>query len=118
MFGVMGWPDALVLGLVVGGAAGALVSTLWLRARGLAKTKPGPDLEAKLDEAAAAQTRLADMQAELSVLRHDLHGILSPALLTADRLTGHDDPAIRRAGDIVVRTVERATARLAATKEK
>jgi hypothetical protein len=56
------------------------------------------------------------MQSQLSLLRHDLHGILSPALLSADRLIGSDDPAIRKAGDIVIRTVERATARLAETK--
>ena len=41
-------------------------------------------------------------------LRHDIRGALSPALLTADRLLTHADPAVQRAGDIVVRAVERA----------
>ncbi len=48
----------------------------------------------------------------LSALRHDLRGILSPALLMSDRLIAHPDPAIQRAGDVILRTVERATARL------
>jgi hypothetical protein len=41
-----------------------------------------------------------------------LRGILSPALLMADRLLAHDDPAVKRAGEVIARTVERATARL------
>jgi hypothetical protein len=45
-------------------------------------------------------------------LRHDIRGALSPALLTADRLLTHGDPAVQRAGDIVVRAVERAAALL------
>jgi hypothetical protein len=45
-------------------------------------------------------------------LRHDIRGALSPALLTADRLLTHSDPAVQRAGDIVVRAVERAAALL------
>jgi len=48
----------------------------------------------------------------LSSLRHDLRGILSPALLMSDRLIAHPDPAIQRAGNVILRTVERATARL------
>jgi len=49
-----------------------------------------------------------------SQLRHDLRGILSPALLVADGLTSHEDPKVRRAGEVIVRTVERAAARLSA----
>ena len=45
-------------------------------------------------------------------LRHDIRGALSPALLTADRLLTHTDPAVQRAGDVVVRAVERAAALL------
>jgi hypothetical protein len=50
---------------------------------------------------------------KLSLLRHDLRGILSPAMLIADRLLAHEDPAVQRAGELVNRTVERAAARLA-----
>ncbi len=68
--------------------------------------------------AAGEQTklRLTAIETQAAALRHDLHGILSPALLTADRLLNSPDPSVRRAGEVVVRTVERATARLAETK--
>ena len=58
--------------------------------------------------AAAAAVRLESQRR----LRHDIRGALSPALLTADRLLTHSDPAVQRAGDIVVRAVERAAALL------
>jgi hypothetical protein len=108
---------AFLLGLAGGAALGAIGMAAWLRPKLAARAAAARDVPAPPDEA-AAQIRLSEMQAQLSMLRHDLHGILSPALLTADRLTSSADPAIRKAGDIVVRTVERATARLAATKEK
>jgi hypothetical protein len=41
-------------------------------------------------------------------LRHDVRGALSPALLTADRLTGHADESVRRGAEIMVKAVERA----------
>lgn len=41
-------------------------------------------------------------------LRHDIRSALSPALLTADRLLTHTDPAVQRAGNIMVTAVERA----------
>jgi hypothetical protein len=34
-------------------------------------------------------------------------------MLVADRLLSHEDPVVRRAGEVVTRTVERAAARLA-----
>ncbi len=46
-------------------------------------------------------------------LRHDLRGALSPALLIADRLINHEDPKVRRAGEIVVKSVDRASTLLA-----
>ena len=46
-------------------------------------------------------------------LRHDIRGALSPAMLIADRLLAHDDPAVRRCGDVVLRSVERAVDLLA-----
>ena len=53
-------------------------------------------------------------QAELQRrLRHDLRGALSPALLTADRLLAHDDSKVRRAGEIMVKSIDRASALLA-----
>jgi hypothetical protein len=55
--------------------------------------------------------------AAITALRHDLRGILSPAMLIADRLAAHGDPAVQRAGDVIARTVDRAAARLAETKK-
>jgi len=52
----------------------------------------------------------------ISILRHDLRGILSPALLVTDRLLTHDDPAVQRAGEVVARTVQRVTDRLEETR--
>ena len=81
---------------------------------------------AREDEIAAAARELASMQQELRAalwrnarlaalgtavakINHDLRGILSPAMLTAERLQMHADPAVQRAGDVLVRGVERAT---------
>ncbi len=63
--------------------------------------------EAEIDGSAA---RLAEVEQEISFLRHELRGALSPALMVSDRLLKNDDPLVRRAGDAVVRSVERATA--------
>ena len=62
------------------------------------------------------QRQVNDLEAAASTLRHDLRGVLSPALMVADRLVNNPDPAIRRAGDAVVRSVDRATALLTASK--
>ena len=54
--------------------------------------------------------------AAAAALRHNLRGALSPALMMADRLIAHGDPAVQRAGEIVVRSIDRATALITATK--
>ncbi len=41
---------------------------------------------------------------------------LSPALLVSDRLLSHEEPHVRRAGEVIVRTVERAAERLTEAK--
>lgn len=78
------------------------------------------------DEIAAAASELATMQRELRAalwrnarlaalgtavakVNHDLRGVLSPAMLTAERLQMSDDPTAKRSGDLLVRTIERAT---------
>ncbi len=73
-------------------------------------------LREAMTEGELTRVRLAALETQVAALRHDLHGILSPALLTADRLLNSPDPSVRRAGEVMVRTVERATARLAETK--
>lgn len=60
-------------------------------------------------ETAAAKQACATTRLEANRrLRHDIRGALSPALLTADRLLTHTDPAVQRAGNIMVNAVERA----------
>jgi len=60
--------------------------------------------------------RLAELEAATASLRHDLRGMLAPALLVTDRLLSHSDPKIVRAGETIVKAVRRAEERLAATK--
>ena len=62
------------------------------------------------------QAQVGELEAAASTLRHDLRGVLSPALMVADRLVNNPDPAVRRAGEAVVRSVERATALLTASR--
>jgi hypothetical protein len=65
---------------------------------------------------AAAQARIDALQAQVSNLRHDLRGALSPALIVSDRLIASADPAVRRAGETVVRSIEQASALIATSK--
>lgn len=82
--------------------------------------RPLRDQEAVLRErlraAELSQGRLAELEAATSSLRHDLRGILSPALMTADRLLGSPDPMTRRAAEAMVRAVERSSERLSQTR--
>lgn len=54
------------------------------------------------------EAQLLDREQALSRLRHDLRGILSPALLLADRLSMSEDPLARRTAEAMILTVERA----------
>ena len=66
-------------------------------------------MQRELRAALWRNARLAALGAALARVSHDLRGILAPALLTAERLQGNADPALRRIGDSIARTVERAT---------
>jgi signal transduction histidine kinase len=66
-------------------------------------------MQQELRAALWRNARLAALGAAVSRASHDLRGILSPALLTAERLQSHADPKVSRAGDVLVRAVERAT---------
>ncbi len=103
-------PGVALAGLLLG----------WLIARGLG---PPASLAAPVvvapsaEPAPSVQPDPAIEGAAITALRHDLRGILSPAMLIADRLASHDDPSVQKAGDVITRTVERAAARLAETKK-
>lgn len=66
---------------------------------------------------AAALARLEAYRGYTAALRHDIRGVLSPALMMSDRLINHKDKGVQRAGHAVVRSVERATALLATHRE-
>lgn len=66
-------------------------------------------MQRELRAALWRNARLAALGAALAKVGHDLRGILAPAMLSAERLQGSGDPALRRTGDSIARTVERAT---------
>ena len=72
----------------------------------------GQELAAMQHELRAAlwrNARLAALGTVVAKVSHDLRGILTPALLTAERLQLNTDPRVRRAGEILVQAVDRAT---------
>ncbi len=66
-------------------------------------------MQAELRTALWRNARLAALGTAVAKVSHDLRGILSSAMLAADRLSGHTDPLVRRSADIVVRAVDQAT---------
>ncbi len=70
---------------------------------------PDQDMTGKL-------ARLTDLEATTSRLRHDLRGMLAPALLVVDRLLAHSDPKVVKAGETVLKSIKRAEERLVATR--
>jgi hypothetical protein len=102
------WLAFVLAAIIVGAAVVPLLERLLLA--------PARLLLADMDELRGTATARAELERELAErmeqqrrLRHDLRGALSPVLLVADRLIAHPDPAVQRSGDIMVRTVERAT---------
>jgi hypothetical protein len=104
-------------GIAIGAALAAALS-VWLIMSPAAEAarKEVAKLRQELEVATQAATRLKALERNVTSLRHDLRGILSPALLTADRLLENENPAMRRVAEVVIRTVDRATNRLAETK--
>ena len=105
-------PSPAPIAVLAGLAGGMLMAARWFRPRLARALAEQAGLRADLHAATAAQAELAALRAQVSGLKHDVRGILSPALLVSDRLLSHEDAQVRRAGDVVVRTVERAAARL------
>ncbi|MDP9096954.1 MAG: hypothetical protein M3N26_10470 [Pseudomonadota bacterium] len=86
-----------VLASLLGAACTGLL--IYVAGRWTAQRVPAPDSEHRVHQ---LEQRSAD-------LRHELRGVLSPAMMVSDRLLKNDDPAIQRAGQAVVRSIERAT---------
>ncbi len=78
----------------------------------------GRELAAMQHELRAAlwrNARLAALGTVVAKVSHDLRGILTPALLTAERLQMNPDAKIQRAGDTLVQAVDRAADLVRAT---
>ena len=116
-FGATGATLAL-LGLGVPFLAGAVASGVatGLAMYGALATQPVAPPPSASAEALELRAQLIDYRAHVATLRHDLRGVLSPALMMSDRLLNHADPGVQRAGQSVVRSVERATALLSDSK--
>ena len=108
------WGALVVVALLVGGVATMLLE--WMLLDTYRRTVG--EVEELRQQAASLQqleATLASRVEQQRRLRHDIRGLLSPVLLTADRLLNHQDPAVKRSGEIMVRTVDRATTLLADT---
>jgi hypothetical protein len=46
----------------------------------------------------------------LRKLGHDLRGLLSPAMMVAERLQNNPDPAIQKSGTLILESLDRAVA--------
>src|SRR4051812_28761080 len=93
--------------LATSAALGAAAAGAALRRR---RARERAAWQARLAQAeAAARSAAAQRNDRTAQLWHDLRGALSPALLTTDRLSASDDPAVRKAAQIVIRSISRAT---------
>jgi signal transduction histidine kinase len=52
--------------------------------------------------------RLVSVGTSVAKIGHDLRNVLSPALLTAERLSLDSNPSVRRAGEVIMTAVDRA----------
>ena len=57
-----------------------------------------------------AHGRADELAVIVSKLTHDVRGALSPALLMAERLENHADPAVRQAATTITKSMDRAAA--------
>jgi hypothetical protein len=51
-------------------------------------------------------------------LAHTLNNLMSPAMMAAERLLEHDDPAVKRAGSMILDSLDKAVAALRAASAK
>ena len=65
------------------------------------------EMQRELRAALWRNSRLAALGTVVAKVSHDVRGILTPALLQADRLQRQTDPAIRNAGTTIVQAVDR-----------
>ncbi|MFW7270189.1 hypothetical protein ACMAUO_19920 [Gluconacetobacter sp. Hr-1-5] len=75
---------------------------------------PDDDRPAPPSDAAPTDTPTESTPAPASRAKvlHDIRGLLSPAMLAADRLSLHADPKVRELAEQIVRSIEQAAQRL------
>lgn len=85
-----------------GGIGGAMDPVgLLIALRRFGQHGPGPD-----------EDRVSELALAVSALRHDLRGLLSPAMLMADMLVGHADPMVAQAASRIMVSLDRTIERL------
>ena len=107
-----GWEILVAVAALIAGIGTVLLSWLVLHRYGQLAAEV-ETLRPKVAAGQEYQEQLASRAEQQRRLRHDIRGALSPALLMADRLLGNADPAVKRAGEIMVRCVDRAALLLA-----
>lgn len=65
-------------------------------------------MQRQLQNTLRSQKRLADLGLAVSKINHDMRNILASAQLMSDMLADSDDPAVKRFGPKIVRTLDRA----------
>ncbi len=114
---LMGLGVPMLLAALVAAVAAGLVLHAILLAQ---VARPMAALQGRVDDGAssvaAMAARLSDVETRAASMRHDLRGVLSPALMVTDRLLNNPEPTVQRAGQAVIRSIERATAIIQASK--
>jgi hypothetical protein len=64
-----------------------------------------------------ALARIEVLEAGLSRLRHDVRGMLAPALLMADLIRDSSDPRVAKAGTVIANGIERVDKRLRESRD-
>jgi signal transduction histidine kinase len=65
-------------------------------------------LQSRLRRALGHRARLATLGEAVAKINHDLRGILSTAQLVSDRLASSNDPEVRRATPVLMKSIDRA----------
>jgi hypothetical protein len=86
---------ALLAGLLLGAVA-----------MGMMRRQSAPAAAAP-SAAAPAAAPAEPMDQKWRVLRHDVNGALSPAMLAADRLSENQDPSVSRAANTILASLQR-----------
>lgn len=66
-------------------------------------------MQSALSMVLGRNARLVSVGTSVAKIGHDLRNVLAPALLMSERLETHADPAVRRTGEVIMKSVERAS---------